>query len=948
MNLFGFQFPFSKEQKKEQESRQSFAPPAFDDGAITIENARGIGGSHFSSQYVDIDGSYKNDTDLVVRYRSMSIHPEIDTAIEEITNEAIVTDEVEEPVKLIMDQLDYSESTKHKIYREFDTILGLLNFRTKGYDYFRRWYIDARCYFHTIIDEKNPEDGIKEIRYIDPLNMKKVREIEKKLDPNGIEVITIKNEFYVYNKTIIDTSLPQVNRGTGISISGIKISPDVIVYVTSGLYDPQKKLVFGYLHKAIRPLNQLKMMEDSVVIYRLARAPERRAFYIDVGNLPKAKAEQYMKELINRYRNKLSYDANTGEVRDERRYLSVLEDYWLPRREGGKGTEINTLPGACLAMDTKVPLLDGRELTISQITEEMNSGKKLWAYSCDEVTGEVKPGIITWAGVTQKSAKVMKITFDNGKHIICTPDHKFPVYGVGFVRADELSTGSSLIPFYSQKKTIGGNKKKDYEMVYDNATKQWVYTHSMVASFFKNTEVHDFIYNESYAEYNKNVIHHKDHDRFNNTPENLCYMSWDDHSVYHTDHSFGIENAKLGAAALRQKIEYMKNNDPENYAAYCEKVSCSLKDSWNSKSEEEKQSIISSRKDGILCFIIDNIKGKSTHEVTIKDVVSLLNESDAMRSCLNKLNESKTVPNWNISDGFSPTIIKSAIKEFGYSSWTELRKQHSLHNHRIVSIEYIADPIEVGTLTIDGNEIYHNHHTFALSCGVFTKNSNIGEISDINYFLRKLSKALNIPYSRVENEQKSFQIGRSMEISRDEIKFAKFIERLRTKFSEVFYELLKKQLLLKGIMTEDEWEDTFKKKAHFHFAHDMYFSELKELEVENERLNSLTAISPFIGTFYSKEWVRKNILRQNDADIELMDLQMEEENLKDEQNQIDQEERDDAFGLDNNFDSPIQGGEQPYDGFPPGQEDTLDPQLDPNVNVPTNKYGNKKGNFPRF
>ena len=572
MNLFGFQFPFSKEQKKEQEARQSFAPPAFDDGAITIENARGIGGSHFSSQYVDIDGSYKNDTDLVVRYRSMSIHPEIDTAIEEITNEAIVTDEVEEPVKLIMDQLDYSESTKHKIYREFDTILGLLNFRTKGYDYFRRWYIDARCYFHTIVDEKNPEDGIKEIRYIDPLNMKKVREIEKKLDPNGIEVITIKNEFYVYNKTIIDTSLPQVNRGTGISISGIKISPDVIVYVTSGLYDPQKKLVFGYLHKAIRPLNQLKMMEDSVVIYRLARAPERRAFYIDVGNLPKAKAEQYMKELINRYRNKLSYDANTGEVRDERRYLSVLEDYWLPRREGGKGTEISTLPGA----------------------------------------------------------------------------------------------------------------------------------------------------------------------------------------------------------------------------------------------------------------------------------------------------------------------------------------------------------------------------------------GNIGEISDINYFLRKLSKALNIPYSRVENEQKSFQIGRSMEISRDEIKFAKFIERLRTKFSEVFYELLKKQLLLKGIMTEDEWEDTFKKKAHFHFAHDMYFSELKELEVENERLNSLTAISPFIGTFYSKEWVRKNILRQNDADIELMDLQMEEETLKDEQTQIDQEERDDAFGLDNNFDSPIQGGEQPYDGFPPGQEDTLDPQLDPNVNVPTNKYGNKKGNFPRF
>lgn len=734
MNLFGFQFPFTKEELKDkQEDTKSFAPPIFDDGAINIENARGIGGSHFNSQYVDIDGSYKNDTDLIVRYRSMSVHPEIDTAIEEITNEAIVTDEIDFPVKLILDDLDYTENTKNKIFDEFEHILNIMDFRTKGYDYFRRWYIDARMYFHTIIDENNPGEGIKEIRYIDPMNMKKVRELEKKVEPKtGIETITIKKEFYVYNKTIVETSNPQTNRGTGLSVTGVKISPDVIVYITSGLYDPQKRLIYGYLHKAIRPLNQLKMMEDSVVIYRLARAPERRAFYVDVGNLPKPKAEQYMKELINRYRNKLVYDANTGEVRDDRRYMSVLEDYWLPRREGSKGTEITTLPGACLAMDTKVPLLDGRELTIAEITEEFNQGKILWAYSCDPITGAVVPGLITWAGVTHKSAKVMKLTLDDGQLIICTPDHKFPIYSKGFVRADELNINSSLIPFHNKREVISLSK-----------------------------------------------------------------------------------------------------------------------------------------------------------------------------------------------------------------------------------IEYLDNQLEVGTLTIDGNEIYHNHHTFALSCGIFTKNSNIGQLEDLTYFLKKLSKALNIPYSRVESEQKSFQIGHSTEISRDEIKFAKFIERLRTKFSELFYQLLKKQLILKGILTEEEWEEDFKRKAHFNFIHDMYFSELKELEVRNERLNSLTMIEPFIGKFFSAKWVRKNILRQNDHDMALIDIEMEEEQLEAEEKADEEQERNAMLGIPPNGSTgipgaPVPGAPEempPEEGTelpPPEPELPSTPTAAPHVKAPSNKYGNTPGKFPRL
>ena len=271
----------------------------------------------------------KNDSDLIRRYREVAQNPECDMAIEDIVNEVIVSDERDSPVTLSLDKLDISENIKQKIRDEFNEVLSLLAFEEKGHDIFKRWYTDGRIYFHKVIDPQSPRKGITELRYIDPRKIKKVREIKKHRDSKskGIEVVEKTAEWFVYNEKGIQT---------GNTNAGVKISTDSIVYVTSGVIDQNKNMVLSHLHKAIKPVNQLRMIEDAVVIYRIVRAPERRIFYVDVGNLPKQKAESYLREVMARYRNKLVYDANTGEIRDDRKHMSMLEDFWLPRREGAK------------------------------------------------------------------------------------------------------------------------------------------------------------------------------------------------------------------------------------------------------------------------------------------------------------------------------------------------------------------------------------------------------------------------------------------------------------------------------------------------------------------------------------------------------------------------------------------------------------------------------------
>jgi hypothetical protein len=331
--LFGFSI--QKSQKDQGLSGKTFTDPTPDDGAIEI-----AGGGFFAS-VLDTDGRERSDIDLIRRYRDISMQSECDAAVEDIVNEGIISNLNDIPVNIDLTNIPYPDKIKKRIRAEFMEVLRLLNFNEKGHDIFRRWYVDGRLYYHKVIDNKDPQRGLTQLRFIDPTKIRKVRETTKapSVDQNGVEMIAKVDEYFIYS----DKGFASV--GSQGNNQGIKISADSIVYVPSGLLDSNSGRVISHLHKAIKPVNQLRMIEDAIVIYRISRAPERRIFYIDVGNLPKIKAEQYLKDVMNRYRNKLVYDASTGEIRDDRNHMSMLEDFWLPRREGGRGTEISTLPG---------------------------------------------------------------------------------------------------------------------------------------------------------------------------------------------------------------------------------------------------------------------------------------------------------------------------------------------------------------------------------------------------------------------------------------------------------------------------------------------------------------------------------------------------------------------------------------------------------------------------
>jgi hypothetical protein len=329
VELFGFSIGRVDKDKK---NRTSFALPEPEDGAFEVAGSGGAYGT-----YVDLEGAAKNELDLIKKYREMATFPECDQAVDDVVNEAVVANREESPVSISLEKSNLSDNIKDSIKEEFAELVRLLDFRRVGYELFRKWYVDGRLFFHIIIDNKNPKRGILELRPIDPLKIKKVRQAKIIEGVNGAQLDTSGfQEYYLFNEKGIS------DRGGGTTI---QIADDSISYVHSGVLDPDRKLVLSHLHKAIKPLNQLRMLEDAVVIYRISRAPERRIFYIDVGNLPKIKAEQYLRDIMSKYKNKLVYDSNTGEIKDERKHMSMLEDYWLPRREGGRGTEISTLPG---------------------------------------------------------------------------------------------------------------------------------------------------------------------------------------------------------------------------------------------------------------------------------------------------------------------------------------------------------------------------------------------------------------------------------------------------------------------------------------------------------------------------------------------------------------------------------------------------------------------------
>jgi len=331
INLFGFEIRRAGARKAAAKNQlDSIVPPTDDDGAGYVTAS----GSHFG-QYVNLDGDEsKDNVELIRQYRGVAMHPEVDAAIEDIVNEAVTIEDKGLAVKLVLDDVEASDKIKKEIQEEFSIVLNMLKFNDLGHDIFRRFYVDGRIYHHLVVNDSNLKAGIQEIRPIDATKIRKVKEIKNKKDPlTGAKIVEKVDEHFIYQDK------------PGQQVNGIKLTADSVSYVTSGLLDESRKKVVSYLHKALKPINQLRMMEDSLVIYRLARAPERRIFYIDVGNMPRGKSEEYMKNIMTKYRNKLVYDANTGKLKDDRKHMSMLEDFWLPRREGGRGTEISTLPG---------------------------------------------------------------------------------------------------------------------------------------------------------------------------------------------------------------------------------------------------------------------------------------------------------------------------------------------------------------------------------------------------------------------------------------------------------------------------------------------------------------------------------------------------------------------------------------------------------------------------
>jgi hypothetical protein len=340
MDLFGYEI----KRKAAETKAQSFVPPSNDGDVIEVGKDGGMGGfaagGGVIGQFIDMEGGIKTEADLVAKYRTMALVPECDSAIEDIVNESISCNDLDAPVAINLDRIDkMSDGIKKKVRTEFDEVLSLMGFRDMSHDIFRKWYVDGRIYYHKMVDPKNPKRGLQGLRAIDPQKIRKIREVDKKKDEKTqVEIIKSIDEYFLFNDQGFDKS----GNNTGQTV---RIHPDAVCHVTSGLLDYNQSMIVGYLHKAMKSVNQLRMLEDALVIYRISRAPERRIFYIDVGNLPKARAEQYLKEVQTSYRNKLVYNADTGEIKDDRKHMNMLEDFWLPRREGGRGTEISTLPG---------------------------------------------------------------------------------------------------------------------------------------------------------------------------------------------------------------------------------------------------------------------------------------------------------------------------------------------------------------------------------------------------------------------------------------------------------------------------------------------------------------------------------------------------------------------------------------------------------------------------
>jgi hypothetical protein len=892
MNLFGFEI---RRKQDEKEQPTSFAPPLNDDGAINVESTA-VGGAY--GYFLDIEGTAKTESELVTRYRSMSLQPEVQQAVDEIVNEAINIDYNEKSIEIVLEDTELPEKVKETITEEFENLLRLLDFSNQGYEIFQRFFVDGRINYHIIIDEKNLKKGIVEVRYLDPRKIRMIRENEStdKDKNTGILLRKVKKEYFMYSESGFGSSSSKVG-GDMASVNGFKISKDSIARVTSGLMNETQSLVLSHLHRAIKPLNQLRILEDATVIYTLTRAPERRVFYVDVGNLPKAKAEQYLADMMARHKNKLSYNSATGEIGDQRKFM-------------------------CYDLGTKIPLLDGRTLELREIIKEHGEGKENWVYSCDPITGKFYPGPVSWAGITKTDAEVVKVTFDNGKSVICTPDHKFPVWGKGFVEAQHLTPEDSIIPGYRRSEKVTENTTLEYEQIYKNETGKWEFTHREVSKWKKEVGLHEeFVYDVKNQNKRKGVIHHKNFNHKNNNPSNLVYMNHKDHLDYHKNISTILYNDEFYSI-----VKYCVENqyDIETSLDFINDHS-DLIDEWRTLNAGRNpggrnvDELVFTHKD--IARIVKK-SGYKTWRKYLREFETFeredngrrkRNENTAKRGSSEhyakisnahkgKVYNSKT---WKITKPNGRTEIienlnqycrenglhRSNIKrDYGSKGY----KAEILKNHRITSVEKLEERKTVGSISVDNNETYHSHHTYLLDVGVYTKNTmtedfwfprregnrateidtlpgggaSFGDQDNLAYFQRKLYKSLGVPVSRLEPET-MYSFGRVSEMTRDELRFSKFIRRLRARFSILFDILLEKQLILKGILTPEEFAE-IKDLIRYDFMKDNYFEELKHMEILREKISTLRDIEENIGKYFSRTWVQKNVLFMSEDDIKEM------------------------------------------------------------------------------
>lgn len=912
--------------------------------------------TNYSSFLPDVYAGTPNRIDRYMQYDTMDMDSEVNAALD-IIAEFCTQKDKENETPFHTSFRGQPTSTEVKLIKDcLQKWCKQQQFETRIFRIIRNTFKYGDCFFL-----RDPET--KKWLYVDPVKVSKIiaNESEGKIPEQYVIKdinFNFKNLIAVTPHGITNTSpsgtasytsggslargmVGDTARATGTrfqnAINEIAVDAKDVVHISlsEGL---DNNFPFGnsLLESVFKVYKQKELLEDAVIIYRIQRAPERLVFYVDVGNMPAHLAMGFVERVKNEIQQRRIPSASGGNnsmnsVDSSYSPLSVGENFYLPSTSEGRGSRVETLPGGCFAMDTKVSLLDGRELSIRDIETELKDGKTLWTYSCEPLTGKIVPGLITWAGVTQKSAKVMKITLDNGEHMICTPDHKFPVYEQEYKRADEFKVGDSLIPLYRRLEPISTNVGSNtYEQYFDNSDKKWKFTHKLVADYLKDDVVKFEVYDPEVSNGLYEVRHHKNFNRYDNSPENLCFMGFKDHAKFHTEQvalvrasktpeqqaewnnniSIGLKaycanlsleekeirdaNSRAAFVIGNQKFNEKMQNDPEFY----EQVVGKRMEHWTEENRAERAEVTrvnqakyqqtdkyheNMAKQGesqqvkyshaMLKFIIGLVKGKTTHQIGLTDVVNALNNNQEILDELYELNKDNTTRNWKVEDGFTESGVKTLVTQFGYEKWSDFRKKESVHNHTIVAIEYLNDEIKVGTLTIDGDEKYHDYHNFALSIGIITKNSQTGEITDLRYFTNKLFRALRIPASYlptgIEEASNTVADGKVGTAYIQEFRFNEYCKRLQNLLVQTFDLEFKLWLYSQGINIDSS---LFELK----FNEPQNFAAYRQSELDTTRVNIFAQLQEI--PYLSKRFAMKRFLGMTQEEITENESMWREEN----------------------------------------------------------------------